>query len=118
VSVSLRHYGTLRPGGTAIYGVTVKNNGHQTVPAGTTVTVTLPSSVTPRFDVAFGWHCQAKGHVVTCRLDLPLRSHHRSSLGIVGSISSDASGALTTTAKVEPSGHTASEVDWLSARRH
>jgi hypothetical protein len=48
---------------------------------------------------------------------MPLRPHQQWSLAIVGKISSDASGALTTTAKVEPSGHTATEVDWLTARR-
>ncbi|HEX7105154.1 MAG TPA: putative Ig domain-containing protein, partial [Acidothermaceae bacterium] len=117
VSVSLRHYGTMRPGGLVLYRVTVKNNGRQTVPAGTTVTITLPSTVTPRFVVGFGWHCEAHGHVMTCRLSAALRPHHPWSLGIVGTISSHATGTLTTTAKVEPSGQTATETDRLAAHR-
>jgi hypothetical protein len=106
----------LRPGGAAIYRVSVTNNGHRTVPAGTTVKITLPSSVTPRIRVAFGWQCQKTGHVLDCQLGRALRPHHRWSLGIVGTISSDASGALTVTAKIEPSGPTATEVDWLTGR--
>jgi len=107
----------MRPGGLAIYRITVKNDGRRTVPVGTTVTITLRSSVTPRFAIAFGWHCTAKGHVVTCRLDRALRPRQRWSLGIVGRISSHASGTLTTTVKVEPSGQTATETDRLAAHR-
>jgi hypothetical protein len=117
VTVSLNHYGTLRPGGLAIYRVTVKNSGHTTAPAGSIVTITLPSTVTPKLAVAFGWQCRADGHVVTCRLLLPLRAGQQRSLAILGTISSHASGTLTTTVKVEPSGETATETDRLAARR-
>jgi len=107
----------MRPGRLAIYRVTVTNKGRQTVPAGTTVRITLPSAVTPRLVVDFGWHCTTEGHVLTCQLDQALRAHHHWSLGIAGTISADASGTLKTTAKVEPSGATATEVDRLVTRR-
>jgi uncharacterized repeat protein (TIGR01451 family) len=66
LALTKTHTGTFRVGTDGVYLLRVSNIGSAATVGPITVTDTLPNGLTFVLGTGLGWHCSARGQVVTC----------------------------------------------------